>query len=121
MRCAVGSLHGCAKLERVRYRFLCEALQEYEDAVSYYESRRPGLGDTFVSEVERVIALTLEFPAMGAPVADTPPELGVRRRLVRRFDVEIDYLVSGEAIVILAVFHCKRRPGYWKDRLGQFR
>ena len=68
-----------------------------------------------------MLALTMEFPEMGAPVADTPPELGIRRRLVRRFDVEIDYLVSDDAIVIIAVFHCKRRPGYWKDRLRQFR
>jgi plasmid stabilization system protein ParE len=104
-----------------RYRFLREALEEYEDAVSYYERARSGLGETLVREVERVIALTLEFPEMGAPVADTPPELGVRRRLVRRFDVEIDYLVSGDTLVVLAVFHCKRRPGYWKDRLRQFR
>ena len=104
-----------------RYRFLREALEEYEDAVSYYERARSGLGDTFVREVERVIELTLEFPEMGAPVADTPPELGVRRRLVRRFDVEIDYLVAGDTIVVLAVFHCKRRPGYWKDRLRQLR
>jgi hypothetical protein len=46
---------------------------------------------------------------------------GVRRQLVRRFDVEIDYLVSGDTIVVIAIFHCKRRPGYWKDRLRQFR
>ncbi len=104
-----------------RYRFLREALEEYEDAVSYYEGARSGLGDRVADEVDRVIALTLEFPEMGAPVTETPPELGVRRQLVRRFDVEIDYLVSGETIVVLAVFHCKRRPGYWKDRLRQFR
>jgi toxin ParE1/3/4 len=104
-----------------RYRFLREALEEYEDAVLYYERARSGLGHRFVDEVDRVIALTLEFPEMGAPVADTPPELGVRRRLVRRFDVEIDYLISEGTIVVLAVFHCKRRPGHWKERLRQFR
>jgi len=75
----------------------------------------------FAHEVERVLALTLEFPDMGAPVADTPPELYVRRRLVRRFDVELDYLVSDDTLVVLALFHCKRRPGYWKERLQQFR
>lgn len=105
----------------MRYRFLREALEEYEDAVSYYEGARSGLGETFANEVDRVIALTLEFPEMGAPVVDTPPELGVRRQLVRRFDVEFDYLVSGDTIVVIAIFHCKRRPGYWKDRLRQFR
>ena len=104
-----------------RFRFLREALEEYEDAISYYEGARSGLGDKFADEVDHVIALTLEFPDMGAPVADAPLELGVRRQLVRRFDVEIDYLVSGDTVVILAVFHCKRRPGYWKDRLRQFR
>jgi plasmid stabilization system protein ParE len=73
MRFVVGSLHAYAKLERVkRYRFLREALEEYEDAVSYYERARSGLGVTFTDEVERVIALTLEFPDMGALVADTP-------------------------------------------------
>lgn len=105
----------------MRYRFLREALEEYEDAVSYYEGARSGLGETFANEVDRVIALTLEFPEMGAPVVDTPPELGVRRQLVRRFDVELDYLVSGDTIVVISIFHCKRRPGYWKDRLRQFR
>jgi toxin ParE1/3/4 len=105
----------------MRYRFLREALEEYEDAVSYYEGARSGLGETFANEVDRVIALTLEFPEMGAPVMDTPPELGVRRQLVRRFDVELDYLVSDDTIVVIAIFHCKRRPGYWKDRLRQFR
>jgi plasmid stabilization system protein ParE len=105
----------------MRYRFLREALEEYEDAVSYYEGARSGLGETFANEVDRVIALMLEFPEMGAPVVDTPPELGVRRQLVRRFDVELDYLVSGDTIVVIAIFHCKRRPGYWKDRLRQFR
>ena len=122
MKYVDGSRHGCVKSERVkRNSFLREALEEYEDAVSYYERARSGLGATFVREVERVIALTLEFPAMGSPVVDTPSELGVRRRLVRRFDVEIDYLVVEDTLVILAVFHCKRRPGYWKDRLQQFR
>jgi len=122
MRRVGGSRHGCAKSERVkRYSFLREALEEYEDAVSYYERARSGLGVTFVREVERVIALMLELPAMGSPVIDTPPELGVRRCLVRRFDVEIDYLVLDDALVILAVFHCERRPGYWKERLQQLR
>jgi plasmid stabilization system protein ParE len=100
------------------YRFHREALDEYEDAIAYYERARPGLGESFILEVDRTIALTLEFPEIGAPVADTPPELGIRRRLVQRFSVEIDYQVSGDSIVVLAVFHSKRRPGYWKNRLG---
>lgn len=104
-----------------RFRFLREALLEYEDAISYYEHARTGLGETFAREVDRIITLTLKFPEMGSPVPGTPPELHVRRRLLRRFGVEIDYLISGDHLVVLAVFHGKRRPSYWHDRLRQFR
>lgn len=104
-----------------RFRFLREALLEYEDAISYYEHARTGLGETFAREVDRIITLTLKFPEMGSPVSGTPPELYVRRQLLRRFGVEVDYLISGDDLVVLAVFHGKRRPGYWYDRLRQFR
>lgn len=104
-----------------RYRFLREALSEYEDAIEYYERAKPGLGDTFVHDVEGVLAVTLEFPEIGSPVADTPQDLNVRRRLVQRFGVEIDYVVNADELVVIAVFHCKRRPGYWRDRLGKLR
>jgi plasmid stabilization system protein ParE len=96
-------------------------LSEYEDAIEYYERARVGLGDTFAQDVERVLAVTLEFPEIGSAVTDTPPELNVRRRLVKRFGVEIDYVVRDEELIVIAVFHCKRRPGYWRDRLTKIR
>jgi len=102
------------------YRFIDEALREYEDAVEYYE-RESGLGDVFIREVDRVLDLTLQFPEMGSLVLNTPPELRVRRRLVRRFDVEIDYIVIDDELIILAIFHCKREPGYWHARLRRVR
>ncbi len=103
------------------HRFLGEALEEYEDAVAYYETLRPGLGASLILDFEQVIAVTLEFPEMGANVEDTPADLGIRRRVLQRFGVEIDYLVSGDMLVIIAVFHGSRRPGYWKDRLKRLR
>lgn len=104
-----------------RYRFLEEALVEYEDAIEYYERTHSGLGETFINDVERVIALMLEFPELGSPVANTPPELMVRRRLVHRFGVEIDYVLAGDDLIVIAIFHCKRKPGYWRERLGRLR
>lgn len=104
-----------------RYRFLREALSEYEDAIEYYERAQAGLGETFIHDVERVLAVTLEFPEIGSPVPDTPSELDVRRRIVQRFGVEIDYVVGDDEIVVIAMFHCKRRPGYWGDRLSKVR
>lgn len=97
--------------------FLDEALEEYEDAVVYYETLRLGLGASFILDFDQVIATTLEFPEIGAPIDGVPAELGVRRRVLQRFGVEVDYLVSDDTLVIIAVFHGRRRPGYWKDRL----
>lgn len=88
---------------------------------AYFEQVRAGLGDTFIQYVERVLAVTLEFPEIGSPVTDTPPELNIRRRLVQRFDVEIDYVAQGDELVVIAIFHSKRRPGYWSDRLNRIR
>ena len=39
-----------------------------------------------------------------------------RRFLLSRFAYEIVYRVYPEVILIVAVAHCKRRPGYWKTR-----
>lgn len=100
-----------------RYEFLDPALEEYEDAISYYADARPGLGESFARDVDEVLSSIVEFPNLGMRIADTPLELNVRRRLVHIFGVEIDYLADGDLILVLAVFHTKRRPGYWQDRL----
>lgn len=102
-----------------RHQFLAAALAEYEDAAVYYELQEPGLGARFLLEVDEAIALTLEFPAAGTVVEGTPPELAIRRRLLNRFPVQLAYCLHGERVVILAVFHSARRPGYWLDRLTE--
>jgi hypothetical protein len=35
--------------------------------------------------------------------------------------VEIDYLVAADDLIAIAIFHCKRRPGYWRDRFERLR
>lgn len=39
----------------------------------------------------------------------------------QRLDVEIDYVADGDELIVIAIFHCKRRPGYWRDRLTKIR
>jgi hypothetical protein len=50
-----------------RHRFLREALEEYEDAIAYYEKLRPGLGASFILDFDQAIAMTLEFPETARP------------------------------------------------------
>jgi len=36
--------------------------------------------------------------------------------MVRRFPFGILYRIEPEQIVVVAVMHLRRRPGYWRDR-----
>jgi len=40
----------------------------------------------------------------------------IRRKLIRRFPYGVLYSVKTDAVLIIAIMHCSRRPGYWKDR-----
>ena len=95
----------------IPYTFHPEADAELEEAALFYESRLAGLGKSFAAEVERTIALVREFPEAGSQV-------GPRRRrvLVARFPYSIVYRHDSDAIVIVAVAHQRRRPGYWRWR-----
>jgi plasmid stabilization system protein ParE len=79
--------------------------------VEYYQERVPDLGGELVEEVERAVEEIASFPEIGSPyLADT------RRVLVRRFPYSVVYQVRPDGIVILAVAHQKRKPGYWWGR-----
>lgn len=95
----------------IRAYFHAEAEREFDDAAVFYESQVPGLGRSFSAEVERTLRLLQEYPDAGAPA-------GAKRRrvLVDRFPYFVAYERSDDSIIILAVGHQKRRPGYWRKR-----
>ena len=96
-------------MERVSFHRLAE--RELNEAASYYEGQKAGLGARFLAEVDRCIELLVEHPEAG------PVNLGpVRRRLVRRFPYGVLYTVKPEGVRILAVMNLKRRPLYWVGR-----
>jgi toxin ParE1/3/4 len=41
---------------------------------------------------------------------------GTRRILLRRFPYEVVYKIYSEVVLLVAVAHCKRKPGYWRPR-----
>ena len=45
-------------------------------------------------------------------------EQDVRRCLTKVFPYAILYTIESDYVLILAVMHCRRKPGYWRDRLG---
>jgi toxin ParE1/3/4 len=92
--------------------FHSEATAELEEAIAYYEQRRPGLGAALLDEVQRAASLIEEFPHIGAPYKITD----CRHYVLRRFPYVLFYLELPDALWIVAVAHSRRRPGYWRHR-----
>lgn len=89
-----------------------EADAEIEEAAAWYEARRPGLGLEFLAAVDRVVVEVGEHPVRYAEW--TPPW---RRVVLRRFPYLVFYEFEGrERVVVYAVAHAKRKPGYWAAR-----
>ncbi len=89
-----------------------QALSDIEEAVRWYEKRRPGLGDRLLGDLDnvfqRVRRRPLEFPVVGSYV---------RRALLRKFPYAVYFQFEENAPVeVLAVLHLKRRPGSWQRR-----
>ena len=93
------------------FAFHPEAEAELNEAVEYYEEVEPGLGYEFALEahaaVHRAVAYPQAWPAL---------EGEVRRSLLKRFPYGVLYTEWAEGILILAVMHLHRQPGYWKAR-----
>ena len=95
----------------IPYKFHPDADAELEEASLFYESRMAGLGKSFAAEVERTISLVREFPEAGSSVGPAR-----RRVVIARFPYSVVYRQDPDAIVIVAVAHQRRRPGYWRRR-----
>lgn len=83
-------------------------------AIAWHAVKRPGLGEQFVSAVEAAIQRALEAPETGSPHL-----YGTRRMLVDRFHYDVIYITREPLVVIVAVAHQRRRPGYWRKRLNE--
>ena len=97
-------------------RYLDEASDELEAAAVWYEVRREGLGLRFYQAVDEVERIIVELPESGSVVDVRGVPIGVRRHLVAGFPYEVVY-ISDPELVIVAVAHSRRRPGYWRRRV----
>ena len=93
-------------------RNLRAAREEFSAAVRWYEGQRPGLGAEFFDAVVHATSLIQAQPEIGT----LSPDHRTRRVLVQRFPYQVVYRLSVDEIVIVAIAHLKRRPGYWRNR-----
>ncbi len=93
-------------------RFTAHARAELLAEITYYETRRAGLGTRFRAEVEAVSEEAAASPKSGSPVAGA-----ARRRWLSTFPFSLVYTETDYGILVHAVAHNRRRPTYWLGRL----
>ena len=93
-------------------RLLLEAEEELQLAAQYYEQMQPGLGRALIVEVRRTRDLISEYP-LSAPMVRGD----VRIRSIARFPYRIYYRARPDEIVVIAIGHRRRRPGFWQSRI----
>jgi plasmid stabilization system protein ParE len=89
-----------------------EAEAEMADAFDWYEDRVPGLGADFTLCLDAVFSAIVRSPQQFPRVHRI-----VRRALTRRFPYEVFFVEDAERIVVLSVFHAKRNPKRWQERI----
>ena len=86
--------------------------RELTEAIRYYESQSPGLGERLLEEVELGVAFLRRYPEAAPKVLGS-----IRRFVLATFPYYLLYRpLPSKGIRILAVAHQKRQPDYWVGR-----
>jgi toxin ParE1/3/4 len=96
----------------MRHEFHPEALAEFVDAARYYADCQPGLELRFIDCIQSIIQDTCTSPKRHRIFAED-----VRRCLTPVFPYAVLYTLEPDYVLIIAVMHCHREPGYWRHRI----
>jgi plasmid stabilization system protein ParE len=96
----------------VSLEFDPEAIEEARAARAWYGERSRRAEVAYLAELRQALQRIREAPRRW-PRFDH----GTRRVVLHRFPFSVIYRIGmGDKVLILAVAHDKRRPGYWKRR-----
>ena len=100
-----------------RVRIDSAAAQELAEAVAWYEGESPGTGERLLDAFEAAVSLLREEPLPLAAMTGQSGRLGAKRLLLHRFPFDVIVIEERDELVVIAVAHQSRRPGYWMARL----
>jgi toxin ParE1/3/4 len=89
-----------------------EAEAEMAEAFDWYEERLRSLGASFLLCVDAVFHGIVRDPQRWPRI-----HREARRALTRRFPYEVFFVEDKERVVVLSVFHAKRNPKSWQERV----
>lgn len=100
-----------------KVRILDKAAEEAVKAAVWYEQQRPGLGLEFGHAVNAAFDLLEDEIIPLTKMPGKSGRQGAKKLTLKRFPFNIVVKESPEEIIVVAVAHQSRRPGYWRSRL----
>lgn len=94
-----------------RVRLTRRATHEARAASQWYSVRDPRVADAFEAALDEAIDRIAAVPGVGSP---WPGEPSVQRVVLRGFPYSVVFHDTGTELIVLAVAHQKRKPGYWR-------
>src|SRR5262245_49514517 len=91
--------------------FLPGAQADYQDAYAWYFARSVRAAVNFQIAVDQAVHQISAAPEQWPLLDDIH-----RSFILRRYPYSIIYRVVNGNVVIVAVAHARRRPGYWQNR-----
>ena len=98
-------------MKRKHIRIQSQAQQEINEAFDWYFKRSPEAADAFLTEIgaslAQIVSRAQLYPAYTK---------NTRRRILANFPYSVIFQEKDDVILVVAVAHAKRRPGYWRGR-----
>lgn len=91
---------------------------EYQEALSWYRDRDPRVAERFASEARRTLGLIETFPQIGGQVPGVTDN-SVRQMPIHNFPYYVVFVTLPDRLEVVAFAHHRRRPPYFRDRLGR--
>ena len=88
-----------------------QAKADIREAARWYKGQRPGLGRTFVQQIDALLDRVRVNPTQHQVVYRE-----VRRAIPHRFPYGVFYRIDGSDVLVFAVVHPHRDPSTWQDR-----
>ena len=92
-----------------------EAKADFAAAFEWYESQLEGLGLEMLASAEATVSLLERTPEIYQVIYNE-----FRRAPIRRFPFAFFYLVNSKTVRIVGVFHYRKDPDGWKERISKF-
>lgn len=95
-----------------------DAAQELEEAAAWYEHAHAGLGTRFLDAFEHAVQLLGEPNPPLTSMPGIAGERGVRKLVLHKFPFSLVVSEVNQSLVVVALAHHSRKPGYWKERIA---